>query len=88
MTTNIEKIQSKQKPPRKRVTYISAELPKEGSVRLPSVLKFVGISKNAYIAGEKAGIYPKGRLLTPRVKVYLVSELRAFMASIEKGDAA
>ena len=73
---------------RKKVTYISAELPKEGSVRLPSAYKFLGISKNAYIAGEKAGIYPKGRLLTPRVKVYLVSELRAFMESLENGEAA
>ena len=85
MLTNTANTQRK---PRKKVTYISAELPKEGSVRLPSAHKFFGISKNAYLAGEKAGIYPKGRLLSPRVKIYLVSELRAFMESLENGEAA
>ena len=77
-----------QRKPRKKITYVAAPLPLEGAVRLPSVAACLGISKNCYIAGEKAGIYPKGRLLTPRVRIYLVTEIRAFLASLENGDTA
>ncbi len=88
MTTKNEKTQNKQKPRKKTITYTPKPLPEEGTVRLPSVLACLGVSKNAFLAGVKAGIYPQGRLLTPRVRVWHVADIRRFLASLENGEDA
>jgi len=78
-----------QSKPRKKITYKSGPLPQEGTVRLPSVIACLGVSKNCFLAGVKAGIYPSGKLLSPRVRVWSVISLRKFLASLEDdGDAA
>ena len=69
--------------PRKKTTYIPIPLPAEGYVRRPSVLAVLGISNSAYNNGVKAGIYPAGKLLSPRCRVYSVVEIRALLASLE-----
>lgn len=70
--------------PRNKVTYVPAPLPQEGLVRLPSVIAALGISKTGFLDGVKAGIFPPGKLLSPRCRVWSVSEIRAFLASLEK----
>ena len=87
MLTKSESIQ-KQPKPRNRITYTRAPLPAEGLVRLPSVLACLGISKNSFLAGVKNGIYPSGRLLTPRCRVWHVNDIRAFLASLENGGSS
>ena len=85
MTTSTQKNQIKPKKPRNRITYTPTPLPLEGTVRLPSVIACLGISKNSFLAGVKKGIYPSGRLLTPRCRVWHVNDLRAFLVSLENG---
>ncbi|MEI6270147.1 MAG: hypothetical protein WCP01_14805 [Methylococcaceae bacterium] len=74
------------KKPRKKLTYIPAPLPPEGVVRKPSVLAVLGISSNALDNGIKKGLYPPGTLLSPRCRVWPVTELRAFLAALEGGS--
>jgi prophage regulatory protein len=81
MTANTQRKQ------RNKITYTPAPLPAEGVVRLPSVLAALGISKTSYIEGAKAGKYPAGKLLSPRCRVFPVTEIRALLASLEKGAA-
>jgi hypothetical protein len=76
-----------QRKPRNKVTYIPQPLPAEGYVRKPSVLAVLGISNTGYDNGVKAGIYPAGKLLSPRCRVYPVTEIRALLSSIEQGEA-
>lgn len=85
MPTNNKKTQSKSKQ-RKSITYKPGPLPMEGTVRLPSVIACLGVSKNCFLAGVKAGIYPSGRLLSPRVRVWHVNDIRKYLASLE-GEA-
>jgi prophage regulatory protein len=73
---------------RNKITYIPAPLPSEGFVRLPSILAVLGISKNTFLNGIKAGKYPAGQLLGPRTRVWPVSQIRALLSSIEEGKAA
>ncbi|MBL1263882.1 helix-turn-helix transcriptional regulator [Candidatus Methylomicrobium oryzae] len=80
MAVNTEKTQQK---PRNKITYTPAPLPEEGFVRLPSVLAVLGISKTTFLDGVKSGKYPEGKLLSPRCRVYPVSEIRALLASLE-----
>lgn len=72
---------------RNKVTYIAAPLPSEGFVRMPSVLAVLGISRTSFINGIKAGKYPAGKLLSPKCRVWPVTEIRALLASIEEGAA-
>jgi len=85
MSVNTAKPQQK---PRNKITYIPAPLPAEGFVRLPSVLALLGISKTTFLDGVKSGKYPEGKLLSPRCRVYPVSEIRALLASLEEGVSA
>ena len=77
-----------QHQPRNKVTYVVTPLPAEGFARLPSVLAALGISKTSFHNGVKDGRYPAGKLLSPRCRVWAVGEIRALLASIEKGEAA
>jgi prophage regulatory protein len=70
---------------RNKITYTPAPLPAEGYVRKPSVLAVLGISSTGFNNGVKAGIYPPGKLLSPRCRVWSVDEIRALLASIENG---
>lgn len=65
--------------PRKKITYVPAPLPAEGYVRLPSVLAALGISRSSFNNGIKAKIYPAGKLLTPRCRVWEVSTIRSLI---------
>lgn len=51
-------------------------LPKEGFVRLPVVLKILGISKTMFYEGIKVGTYPKPLKLGPRTSVWRVEDIR------------
>jgi len=77
-----------QRNPRNKITYTPIPLPAEGLVRLPSVLAVLGISKTSFLNGVKEGKYPEGKLLSPRCRVWPVSEIRDLLASIENGEAA
>lgn len=74
--------------PRNRLTYKATTLPDVGFVRLPTVLSVLGVSKNAFLNGAKSGVYPSGKLLSPRTRVYSVDEIRALIDKINVGDVA
>ena len=73
-----------QEKPRNKITYTPAPLPQEGYTRLPSVLSVLGISKTSFLNGVKTGIYPPGKLLTPRFRVWAVDEIRALIEQLGK----
>lgn len=82
MTT---KAPNAQKKPRKKITYISAPLPTEGSIRKPSVIAVLGISKTTFDDGVRAGKFPKGQLIGARIRVWNVAVVRQLLAELEKG---
>jgi prophage regulatory protein len=85
MSTKHEKARQK---PNNKITYVPKPLPPEGFVRLASVLAVLGVSKTCYLDGVKSGKFPQGKLLSPRCRVYPVSEIRALLASLENEEAA
>lgn len=60
-------------------------IPETGYLRLPTVLYFFPVSKSAWWAGVKAGIYPAGIKLSPRVTAWRAEDIRTL---IQKGAAA
>jgi prophage regulatory protein len=55
---------------------ISAELPKQGFVRLPTVLSVFPVSPASWWNGIKAGKYPKGVKLGERTTAWRVEDIR------------
>lgn len=75
---------STQEKTRRKITYVpSNELPKEGYVRKPTVLKLIGVSSTTWHNWIKAGIAPSGVLLSPRCRVWTAQSIREFMANRE-----
>lgn len=56
------------------------ELPNEGLVRLPIVLKVLGIKRTAFYDGIRKGYYPKPVKLGPRISAWRVEEIRELYA--------
>ena len=55
-------------------------LPEEGLVRLPVVLKMLGIKRTAFYEGIRRGDYPKPVRLGPRISAWPVKDLRKLIA--------
>jgi len=62
-------------------------MPAEGFIRLPAVLRILGVGRTSWWNGIKAGRYPKPVKLGPRTAVWRVEDIRALIASfVEKSD--
>ena len=57
------------------------ELPAEGFVRLPAVVRAMGIGKTTWWVGVKDGRFPKPVKLGPRTSAWRVEDIRAVIAS-------
>lgn len=55
-------------------------IPEEGFIRLPTVLKVLGISRTALYNGIARGDFPKPVRLGPRMSAWKVEEIRKFIA--------
>jgi len=55
---------------------IIEELPKSGYIRLPEVLKLLGISRSTFYAGIKSGKYPAPVRIGKRISGWRVEEIR------------
>ncbi|RJG02521.1 helix-turn-helix transcriptional regulator [Noviherbaspirillum sedimenti] len=55
------------------------KFPETGYLRLPDVLYFFPISKSAWWAGIKAGIYPAGYKLSARVTAWRAEDIRSLL---------
>lgn len=64
---------------------IAPILPPEGVVRLPVVLKVLGIGKTTWWNGIKSGRYPKPVKPGPRISAWRVEDIRALLASFTGG---
>ena len=65
-------------------------LPPEGFVRLPVVIRVMGIGKTTWWAGVREGRFPKPVKLGPRTSAWRVEDIRALIAdpsSAAKGAA-
>ncbi|QWF69656.1 AlpA family phage regulatory protein [Methylomonas paludis] len=74
--------QSAARKSRTKITYAAYPLPTEGFVRLPSVLAVLGVSKSSFLNGVKSGLYPAGKLLSSRCRVWSAAEIRALLDKI------
>ena len=54
-------------------------LPATGFVRLPTILSVFPISESGWWAGVKAGKYPCGVKLSPRVTAWRAEDIRALI---------
>ena len=59
------------------------ELPTEGFVRLPVVLRVMGISKTSWWEGIKKGKFPKPAKFAARTAGWHVDDLRALIAKLK-----
>lgn len=59
------------------------ELPIEGLVRLPVILRCIPISKSAWWAGCKSGKYPKSIKLGKRTTCWLAQDIRNLINQLE-----
>ena len=57
-------------------------LPQEGFVRLPQVLRVLGIGKTTFWEGIKAGRFPAPIKLGPRMSVWKVDDIRSLISRI------
>lgn len=55
---------------------------KEKLLRLEDVLERIPISKSAWWAGVRKGIYPRGHKLGPRLRVWTESEIELVVQKI------
>lgn len=63
----------------------SLVLPPEGFVRLPVVVKVMGIGKTTWWVGVKEGRFPKPVKLGPRTAAWRVEDIRALIGSFADG---
>lgn len=59
----------------------SLVLPPEGFVRLPVVVRVLGIGKTTWWVGVKDGRFPKPVKLGPRTSAWRVEDIRALIAN-------
>jgi predicted DNA-binding transcriptional regulator AlpA len=62
----------------------TTEKTKDRLLRLPSVLEIVEMSRSGWLLGVKEGRYPAPIKLSPRVAVWLESDIFAFVAGIAR----
>lgn len=65
---------------------ISPVLPPEGFVRLPVVIKVLGISQTTWWSGIKKGRFPKAVKLGPRTSAWRVEDIRALIATLTENS--
>ena len=62
-------------------------LPPEGFVRLPVVLRVLGVGKTAFYMGIRDGKYPAPVKLGPRTSAWRVEDIRALIAKFKEAAA-
>ena len=65
-----------------------ATLPPEGFVRLPIILKILGIGKSSFWNGIREGRFPAPVKLGPRTSVWRVEDIRALIAKTGSSSRA
>jgi len=58
------------------------DLPQTGFCRLPTVLKYIPISKTIWFEGIKKGIYPKQVRLSERTSAWRCEDIHALIAKL------
>lgn len=67
------------------VDYETRPLPLEGFVRLPQVLRVLGIGRTTFLDGVRAGRFPKPVPLGPRAVGWRVEAIRNLIEQLSKG---
>ncbi len=61
-------------------------LPAEGFVRLPVVIKILGIGKTTWWSGIRKGRFPKAVKLGPRTSAWRVEDIRALISKLTENS--
>jgi predicted DNA-binding transcriptional regulator AlpA len=64
------------------------ELPKEGFVRLPTVLRHIPVGKTVWYEGIKTGRFPEPVMLGPATAAWRAQDIRQVIADLEAGRGA
>lgn len=67
---------------RTRYLAIQSDLPAEGFVRLPEVLKHVPISRSSWYEGIRTGRFPPGVKISERTVAWKVEDIRALISKL------
>lgn len=67
-------------------TTTTPQLPAEGFVRKPQLLAVLGIGQTTLRENIVAGVFPPGVLLSPRLRVWDVNDVRATIEKIRRGE--
>ena len=67
---------------------MQTQFPETGFVRLPQVLSVIPVSKSAWWAGVKSGIYPSSIKLGRRTTCWRASDIHALIEKFGKNEAA
>lgn len=66
---------------------VNPALPPEGFVRLPVIIRILGIGKTSWWCGIKEGRFPKPVKLGPRTSAWRVEDIRTLIASFADGES-
>jgi prophage regulatory protein len=83
MPKTVQKNQLHQEPEPTRNSYQRTTLPETGFVRLPAVLHVTGMGKSCWWAGVKSGKFPAPIKAGPRMTVWDVDDIRAYIARVK-----
>ena len=66
---------------------ITPEMPENGLLRLPEVLRYIPVSKSTIYAKIKTGAWPRPVRITQRLVAWKARDIRNLLERIERGDA-
>lgn len=71
----------------KRITeQLDADCPLQGFIRLPAIIKLLGIGKTSFYRGVREGRFPKPMKIGPRTSAWRVKDIRDLLESFDDGN--
>ncbi len=64
---------------------LDAECPLQGFIRLPAIIKLLGIGKTSFYKGVREGRFPKPVKIGPRTSAWRVQDIRSLIESFDNG---
>lgn len=72
---------------RKITEQLDSECPMLGFIRLPAIIKLLGIGKTSFYKGIREGRFPKPVKIGPRTSAWRVSDIRELILSFNENNA-
>lgn len=66
---------------------VTPEMPENGLLRLPEVLRYIPVSKSTIYSKIKTGAWPRPVRISQRVVAWKARDIRNLLERIERGEA-